>query len=168
MNELLSLLSEGLQRTRQHHAIEHATLHVLSERYPQRRFAGYSDPLGFMIFGEIDDYALRRAVGDAMLRLQAGEAHLAIHPNCGTMLASSAFLVAFAALIGGAGQRGLGRFTSMLMWIVGALVISRPLGLRLQRYTTLADISGRWLMEVRPLSFELFDRKFPVHRVIFE
>jgi hypothetical protein len=38
------------------------------------------------------------------------------------------------------------------------------LGLRLQRYTTLADIGDRWLVEVRPLS----RGKIPVHRVIFE
>lgn len=168
MNELISLLREATQRTRQHHAIEHATLHILAERYPQRRFAGYSDPLGFIILGEIDDYALRRAVGDAMLRLRAGEAHLAIHPNCGTMLASSAFLVALAASIGGARQRGLNRFTSILTWVLGALLISRPLGLHLQRYTTLADISGRWLVDVRPVSFDVFDRKFIIHRIAFE
>jgi hypothetical protein len=165
LNELLTLLREGVRRTRQHHAIEHATLHVLSERYPSRTFAGYSDPLGFIVYGNVDSFALQRAVSDAMLRLQAGEAHLAIHANCGTVLASTAFLTAMAALIGGAGQRGaVGRFTSMLMWVLGALVISKPLGLRLQRYTTLAEIADRWLVEVRPLS----TGKTTVHRVIFE
>jgi hypothetical protein len=165
LDELLALLRDGIRRTRQHHAIEHATLHILAERFPQRTFAGYSDPLGFIVYGPVDSYGLRRAVADAMLRLQAGESHLAIHPNCGTVLASTAFLAAIAALIGGAGQRSIaGRFTGMLMWVVGALVVSKPLGLRLQRYTTLADIADRWLVEVRPLS----TGKIPVQRVIFE
>lgn len=165
MDDLLTLLRDGIRRTRQHHAIEHATLHLLAERFPQRTFAGYSDPLGFIVYGQVDSYGLRRAVGDAMLRLQAGESHLAIHPNCGTVLASTAFMVALAALIGGAGQRTvMGRFTGMLMWVVGALAVSKPLGLRLQRYTTLADIADRWLVEVRPLSMG----KIPVQRVIFE
>jgi hypothetical protein len=165
LDDLLTLLRDGIRRTRQHHAIEHATLHLLAERFPQRSFAGYSDPLGFIVYGQVDSYGLRRAVADAMLRLQAGESHLAIHPNCGTMLASTAFLVAIAALIGGAGQRTIiGRFTGMLMWVVGALLVSKPLGLRLQRYTTLADIGDRWLVEVRPLS----TGKIPVQRVIFE
>jgi hypothetical protein len=165
LGDLMTRLRDGMRRTRQHHAIEHATLHVLSERYPQHAFVGYSDPVGFHIFGEVDDYALRRAVGDAMLRLQAGQSHLAIHANCGTVLASTAFLTALAALIGAAGQRGVvARFTSMLTWVLGALLVSKRLGLRLQRYTTLSDIGDRWLVEVRPLS----RGKIPVHRVIFE
>ncbi len=176
MNELLELMREGVRRTRQHHAMEHATLHVLTDRYPQRRFAGYSDPLGFIIWGEVDSFALRRAVNDAMLRLRAGESHLAIHANCGTMLASTALLAAFAALIGSAGQRGsLARFTGMLTWVLGALVVSRPLGLRLQRWTTLAEIGDRWLVEVRPLTLNLGrgngtlpGGKGTLHRVIFE
>ena len=169
MNELLELLRDGVRRTRQHHAIEHATLHVLADRFPQRTFAGYSDPLGFLIFGNVDSYALRRAVGDAMLRMQAGEAHLAIHNNCGTMLASTALLAALAALVGSARERTLlGRFTAMLMWVLGALVVSKPLGLRLQRWTTLADIAERWLMDVRPLTTGDNVLKATIHRVIFE
>jgi hypothetical protein len=165
LNDLIALLRDGVRRIRQHHAIEHATLHVLAERYPQHTFAGYSDPLGFVVVGEVHSYALRRAVADALLRLRAGETHLAIHANCGTVLASTAFLTSMAALIGALGQRGIAaRFTSVLMWVVGALVLSKPLGLRLQRYTTLADVADRWLVEVKPLS----TGKFPLHRVIFE
>jgi hypothetical protein len=165
LDDLIAILRDGVRRTRQHHAIEHATLHMLAERYPQRRFAGYSDPQGFTVYGEVDSYALRRAVGDALLRLQAGESHLAIHLNCGTVLASTALLTTLAALFGGVGQRGAwARFTSILMWVLGALVLSKPLGLRLQQYTTLAQVADRWLVEVRPLS----TGKLPVHRVIFE
>jgi hypothetical protein len=165
LDNLIALLREGVRRTRQHHAIEHATLHVLAGRFPERRFAGYSDPLGFIVLGNVDSFALRRAVGDAMLRLQAGESHLAVHANCGTTLASSALLVSMAALVGGIGQRGaLERFTSMLAWVLGALVVSKPLGLRLQRFTTLSNIADRWLVEVRPLS----TGKIVLHRVVFE
>jgi hypothetical protein len=165
LDDLIAVLREGVRRTRQHHAIEHATLHMLAERYPQRGFAGYSDPEGFIIYGKVDSHALRLAVGDAMLRLNAGEAHLAIHANCGTMLASTALLTTLAALLGGAGQRGAwARLTSVLMWVLGALVLSKPLGLRLQQYTTLAQVADRWLVEVRPLS----TGKIPIHRVVFE
>ena len=165
MDELIAALREGMRRTRQHHAIEHATLHVLAERYPQRTFAGYSDPQGFIIYGQVDSHALRRAVGDALLRLQAGETHLAIHANCGTVLASTALLTTAAAVVGGIGQRTLfARFTSILGWVLGALVLSKPLGLRLQQYTTLAQVADRWVMEIRPLA----SGQLPVHRVIFE
>ncbi len=165
MNDLLMFLRDGVRRTRQHHAIEHATLHVLAERFPRRNFAGYSDPQGFSVYGDIDRCALRWAVGDALLRLQAGESHLAIHANCGTVLASAAFITTVAALLGGVGQRGvMARFTSVLMWVLGALVVSKPLGLRLQQYTTLAQVPDRWVAEIRPLS----TGKIAVHRVIFE
>ena len=165
MDELIALLRNGVRRIRQHHAIEHATLHLLAERYPQRTFAGYSDPVGFVIYGEGDSHALRRVVEDALLRLRAGEAQLAIHLNCGTVLASTALLTTVAALLGGIGQRGvLARFSSILMWVLGALVLSKPLGLRLQQYTTLAQVADRRVMEIRPLAAG----KLPVHRVIFE
>ncbi len=165
MNELLTRLWDGAQRTRQHHAIEHATLHMLAERFPQRHFAGYSDPQGFSVYGEVDSHDLRRAVGDALLRLQAGESHLAIHANCGTVLAATALVTTLAALVGGMGQKGVvARFTSALMWVLGALVLSKPLGLRLQRYTTSAQVTDRWVAEIRPLS----TGKIFIHRVIFE
>jgi hypothetical protein len=100
-----------------------------------------------------------------MLRLQAGEAHLAIHGNCGTILASTALLTSAAAMIGGARQRSVfARFSSVSMWVLAALLVGRPLGLRLQQYTTLAQVADRWLVEVRPVS----TGRLPVHRVIFE
>ena len=42
--------------------------------------------------GDLSPENIRRAVADAMLRLQAGESNLAIHPNCGTNLATTSIL----------------------------------------------------------------------------
>ena len=50
---VLTTVKNAIRRTRQHHAIEHATLHVLAARFPHRRMAGYSDPGGFTIFGDL-------------------------------------------------------------------------------------------------------------------
>ncbi len=162
---MIALLQDGVRRTRQHHAIEHATLHVLAERYPQRTFAGYSDPMGFSVYGDVDSYVLRRAVGDALLRLQGGETHLAIHPNCGTNLATTVLLTTVAALLSSVGQRGLWmRFTSMLVWVAGALIAGKSLGLRLQRYTTTAQVADRWVADIHPVRVG----KLNVHRVLFE
>jgi hypothetical protein len=149
---MVAWLTELVRRTRQHHAIEHATIHILSERYPQRHFSGYSDPFGFTLYGEVDEHGLRRAIGDALLRLQAGESSLAIHPNCGTNLATSGALVTLVALITGSGRRGFwDRFATSLLFVIPALIVARPLGYRLQRYTTLADVADRWLAEIQPL-----------------
>lgn len=167
---LMSLLHDLVRRTRQHHAIEHATLHMLAARYPHQNFAGYSDPLGFTIYGDVDGAALRRAVGDALLRLQAGEAGLAIHPNCGTNLATGTVLATLAALIGLAGRRRLlDRLTSGMLLVLIAQVAAKPLGLRLQGYTTLADVADRWVAEIRPLQVgPLPAKRLRAHRVVFE
>jgi hypothetical protein len=155
---MMTVLSGLLRRIRQHHAIEHATLHVLAARYPYTSFSGYSDPLGFTIYAsdEIHEEQIRRAVGDALLRLQAGERELAIHPNCGTNLATSALFATLAAFVAGLGGRrrgALDRLATMLIFVTPALIAAKPLGFRLQGYTTLAEVSDRWVADVRPLHF---------------
>ncbi|MCB0139493.1 MAG: hypothetical protein KDE50_06240, partial [Caldilineaceae bacterium] len=95
------LLNEVVRRTRQHHAIEHATIHLLNERYPSRRISGLSDVVGFTIMGNVHPEEVRQAVGNALLRLQAGDTHLAIHPNCGTNLAASGILVTLIGMVFG-------------------------------------------------------------------
>jgi len=150
---MITTLHSIIRRTRQHHAIEHATLTILADRFPGRRMVGYSDPAGFTLLADIPEEAARRAVVDAMLRLQTGETHLAIHPNCGTNLLTAGVLVTLAAMLGGAGRRqsGLSHFTRALIFVLPMLVISPTLGLRLQRYTTQAEIGDRWLQDIRSL-----------------
>jgi hypothetical protein len=163
---MLTIISDLVRRTRQHHAIEHATLHMLGARFPNRNFAGYSDPLGFIIYGDVDELSVRRAVGDALLRLQAGEAHLAIHPNCGTTLAAGTVMTTFAAMIGMAGprRRTPDRLASGLMFVLAAQVAAKPVGLWLQGFTTTADVADRWVAEIRPLRAG----SLQAHRVLFE
>jgi hypothetical protein len=163
---MLTALNDLVQRTRQHHGIEHATIHLLSARVPGKRFSGLSDPLGFTLFGEVDETVMRRAVGDALLRMQAGEQELAIHPNCGTNLVVTSVMVTIAALIGGAGRnRNLfDKFATILLLVLPALVFSRPLGLRLQAYTTTGNVADRWVADVRPVQLG----PIRAHRVIFD
>ena len=99
---------------------------------------GYSDPVGFTLLADVPEEAARRALADAMLRLQAGETRLAIHPNCGTNLLTTGVLVTLAALLGGAGARKeiLSRFTRALILVLPALVISPGLGMRCLLYTS--------------------------------
>ncbi|MBX3011269.1 MAG: hypothetical protein KF832_07165 [Caldilineaceae bacterium] len=161
---MFTVVMELVQRTRQHHAIEHATLHVLAARYPSRRFSGYSDPLGFTIAGNLDETALRHAVGDALLRLQAGESSLALHPNCGTNLVTSATLVALVALITGSKRNPVERFITTLIGVIPVMLFAKQIGFFLQSYTTAADVSDRWVAEIRPLTIGTLH----AHRVLFE
>ncbi len=146
---MLKLLTSLARRTRQHHAIEHATLHLLAMRHPDRRMAGVSDPFGFTIVGAPNPHAVRRAASDAMLRLNAGESHLALHPNCGTNLTVTSFIVTTLALIGFQGRGRLGdRFARAMFLVVIGLVVAQPVGQRVQGYTTLAEIADCWLKDV--------------------
>ena len=155
---MIKLLNEVVRRTRQHHAIEHATIHLLSQRsgradnHSSKRgpYSGISDPLGFTIYGASSTEEVRRAVGDALLRLQAGENQLALHPNCGTNLVTTGILVTLMALITGRGKGSLWQRTSVaLPFVLATLLFSKPLGLRLQAYTTLAEVGDRWVVAVQ-------------------
>lgn len=150
---MYTLLADVVRRTRQHHAIEHATIHILSLRFPDGAFSAYSDPLGFTLYGDVTEAELRRAVGDGLLRLQAGEHALSLHPNCGTNLAVSALLATLAAFLGGGGRRTfIERFATALTLVLVAMVAAKPIGYWLQAYTTLAEVADRWVAEIRPVS----------------
>ena len=141
-----------IKQTRQHHALEHATIHRLAAHTPHIRVAGYSDPLGFTLLGRLNIEEVRRAVEEALTRLQAGEAHWAIHPNCGTNLVTSGLLVTLAALLGNSlRQHWLDRFTTALLLVIPALIWSRPLGNHLQAYTTLARVDDRQVAAIHPV-----------------
>lgn len=147
-----TVFTDLIRRVRQHHAIEHATLHMLTNQFPGQRFGGYSDPLGFTIYADIDEYTLRRAVGDALLRLQAGEHSLAIHPNCGTNMVTIGVLVALVAVITSSRRNILERFIFTLFGVLPILVYGRSLGMHFQNYTTSNNVSDRWVAEIRPIS----------------
>jgi len=162
---MLETLPTLLRHTRQHHALEHATIHLLAASNPYVPLAGWSDPLGFTLFGKVATEDVWGVAREALVRLQAGESALAIHPNCGTNLTTSVVLVTTAALIGSAGsQRKLAdRITSTGLLVMGALFLSGPVGMRLQEYTTLADVSDRWLLNVEKLPVG----RGQTHRVTF-
>jgi hypothetical protein len=165
---MLTTVKDAVRRTRQHHAIEHATLHLLASRLPGRRMAGYSDAGGFTIFGDLPLEQVRRAAADALLHLQAGASGLAIHPNCGTNLATTSLLVTAAALAGNQLARKDnvpgGRFAAALLLVVPALIVAQPLGLQLQKYTTLASVGDRWIKAIRPITV----LGMPAYRVSFD
>ena len=194
---MLGALAAVLQQTRQHHAIEHATIHLLAARFPRRVFAGMSDPWGFTLYGQLPSEAIEEAVGEAIQRLQDGEEELAFHPNCGTNLTASILLVTAAAFLGsldwrnsqlhppqgtlplgeegdpagragspvrrrpGSGRSLLDRMTVTAGLMTLALLVSTPLGMRLQRLTTLTNIGDRVLARVVSL------KRGRAHRVTF-
>lgn len=88
---------------RQVHALEHATVWLLSQdsqRYPDTHLAGgMSTEKGFYLYGQVKVSHLRQAASEALRRLNQGEWALAIHPECGTNL-SVAILLGFGLTLG--------------------------------------------------------------------
>ncbi|MEA5500005.1 DUF6391 domain-containing protein [Limnoraphis robusta Tam1] len=91
--------------TRQVHALEHATVWVLSEwanegaaTGDEDRLGGMSTAEGFYLYGRVQSDRLRQAVETAQHRLTAGEWDLAVHPRCGTNLSVGMLLTGGVAM----------------------------------------------------------------------
>jgi hypothetical protein len=131
------------RRIRQNHALEHATITILSDHVSDLRISARSSSRGFTIFGDVDLGQLRRSLDEALRRLQAGEAQLAIHPNCGTNLVVGFTLVTVGTLLGMTSSRARTRIASTAVSSVAGLMAARPLGELVQKYvTTLPDVEG--------------------------
>ncbi|MCK4740661.1 MAG: hypothetical protein KAS80_00085, partial [Anaerolineales bacterium] len=60
----------ALSRIRRNHGLEHATIHILSQQFPNRRFIGRSNTRGFFLYGDVPADALESAVQEALRRLR--------------------------------------------------------------------------------------------------
>ena len=126
--------------------------------------AGHSNPTGFFILADISTEELTTAINEARTRLNAGEHNLAVHPGCGTNLATNIVLASTFAWVPLRGRKStLGRLALLPLALLFAAVgfsLARPLGPKLQEHvTTEARLGNMQVVEVR------FIRK-GVHRVI--
>ena len=134
-------------RTRRNHGLEHATLHILSKRYPGVRLAGHSDAGGFWLIGDVPTEGVEVAVREALQRMKDGEENLAVHPNCGTNLATAGTMAGLAgasAMIGvGPRKRDiLDRLALAATLATLALILARPVGFFIQKYFTTSGEPG--------------------------
>ncbi len=136
---------------RQNHALEHATVHVLSRANPYVRIMGRSTDSGFFIYGGVSTQELAKAATEALARLQQGENHLAIHPRCGTNIAVTGLLsglAAFGATLG----RPRSRWERLPMALTAATVaaiFAQPLAQMAQeRVTTSTDVGGLYIANI--------------------
>ena len=173
MIESKNRLQEALElpviyRVRRNHGLEHATLHVLSGHHPGLPLAGHSDAGGYWILGELQTEEVANAAREALARLLAGEAKLAIHPNCGTNFAAAGI---FAGLAAGLAMFGVGRklrdnferLPTAVMFATLALIFAQPLGLALQEHVTTSGKPGDLhVLEVQQRK----QGKLTIHRVV--
>ncbi len=135
----------GNKILRRNHALEHATIVVMMEREPGRRFNGFSDDDGFFVQGVRSKEEVDSAAREAARRLRAGEKKLAVHRNCGTTVVAANLLAAFFFLVAlGVGlYLGWNVYLLILGGIALSLMLRVPLSLLLQRFvTTDADLTN--------------------------
>ena len=160
--------SEVVSRIRRNHGLEHATLHMLSEKHPRQSLAGHSDAEGFWIVGNVPLAAVEEAAALALSRLQGGEKELAVHPNCGTNFVASgliAGIVAWLAMLGGAKnwRNKLERIPVVISLTTIALFVAQPIGLLLQARVTTSGEPGNLRIN-RVISTQR--GQFPAYRIL--
>lgn len=131
------------RRVRQNHALEHATVTLLTRHMPWLVVSARANQHGFTIFADLDPRVVEEAAQEALTRLQRGEAELAVHPNCGTNLAVGVSLALFGSLFALTAARPRTRILSALVSSLVAWKMARPLGQMAQRrLTTFADLGN--------------------------
>ncbi len=120
---------------RRNHALEHATLNVLTERHGTPVLNGAAVDAGFVLRGWVNPSEVASAAQEGLHRLQAGETELAYHPRCGTSLATGELLTWSALLLA---LLYAGRLTvAAFLLIIGiSWVLSPFAGKLVQRYLT--------------------------------
>jgi hypothetical protein len=169
------MLAEIARRVRRNHGLEHATIHVLSEKQKNFNAQGNSDHRGFFlnVYGDVPERAVHEAVEEAYRRLKGGQHHLAVHPNCGTVLLTTATMATLAAQSAFALEQKrqnrpqsdwsvlLNGLPTAVLSVVLALIVSRPLGIYLQaNYTTDGDLGDLQIASIEKIQPSIVTRFF--------
>lgn len=155
-NSHLSKVKHFVTRVRRNHALEHASIHVLSSQYRNKSIIGRSDRRGFFLYTELSLEAVEGGIYQAERRLRSGERHLAIHPNCGTNLLAGGIMsagAAFLSLQGSKDEELHERFQRLPLAILGAMagiMLAQPIGSRIQQHiTTESNLGSLTVSSVR-------------------
>lgn len=139
---------------KQNHALEHATIVLLSRQFPEVRLAGVSFAAGFFVFGEVPGETILPAATEALNLLRTTSPEMAIHERCGTNLAVTGILTGAAAMAVAKMRRPYNSFNNVVIATTAALILARPLGLTVQRYvTTQTPNASMMITDVKPINF---------------
>lgn len=136
------MLANLLRRVQRNHALEHATINMLSRRYPKAHLIGLSGPGGFTLLTSLTAEEIVPAVRQALAALKSGDVALAVHENCGTNLVVTAALTTLATFIGLGLQRKrkardlLERVPQAMVLNALAVMAATPLGHWVQENVT--------------------------------
>ena len=161
------MLKNTISRIKRNHGLEHASIHVLSETNADFSAQGNSNHNGFYlnIYGNVTDADVENAVRTAHKRMKEGEHHLAVHPNCGTVLLTTATMATLAGQAALSVEKRRFEYRNKLSFLLNGLptailataltiIAAKPLGLYLQEnYTVdgnLRDLEIESIERIRP------------------
>jgi hypothetical protein len=93
------LESPVIADVRRNHGLEHATIHVLTERFRPIHLAGRATENGFFVYGAVQTEDVLQAAQEALARFNKGETHWAVHPGCGTNLVTTGVLAGLGSFL---------------------------------------------------------------------
>lgn len=153
-----------VKRVRRNHGYEHATIHVLNRKH--YTLSGRASAGGFVVFGDVPTETVEQAAEEALKRLRNGQAHLALHPNCGTNLVTAGLITSLIGAFGFTGSRrkeAWERFPIVMLFMMIAALYSQPIGMLVQEHiTTEGNVGDLELIGVTKSEMNIPFRNKPV------
>jgi hypothetical protein len=138
---------------KQNHALEHATIVLLSRKFPEARLSGISFAAGFFIFGAVPTEAILPAAEEALHLLRTTQPDLAVNERCGTNLAVAGLLTGLSSMAVTRMRRPYSTANNVILASTASLILARPLGLLVQRYvTTQTPNASMRILDVKPMT----------------
>ncbi|MDN5318464.1 DUF6391 domain-containing protein [Thermovirga lienii] len=157
------------KKVRKNHALEHATINVIEERYGIDMLSGISTEEGFSVNGPVSPELALTAASEALSRLKKGEKELAIHARCGTTIVVVNTLSSLVFILALIATDTLGLATVLL-----AILVAWILGPYISRYaqayiTTLAEVDDLVITgaEIKPREARIWGMRVLVPGEIF-
>lgn len=136
-------------RVRQNHALEHATISLLTQRNPKSLLRGRSTANGFYVYGDLELGDLRECAAEALERLRNGEPEMAIHPRCGTNLAVAGMMAGISSVLVGEIPPRRNRYSRAVLASLVSLFFAPPVGMYAQkRFTTQTPADDMQIVDV--------------------
>ena len=131
------LLLDIIRAIRRNHALEHATIAVLTSRLGRDvPMVGRATRNGFYLYGDLPPERVKEAAVEALYRLRRGERHLAISSLCGTNLAVAGIMAGISSLLALGNRSRLERLPNVLLASMLAVLAAQPVGRFVQQHIT--------------------------------
>ena len=122
---------------RRNHAIEHATVSILTEQKGKSAVLGFAIPSGFIIYSKSNKDEIVSAANHGLKLMKSGISDISISQFCGTNLVVAALLTGVSTVLLG---KILGKKSKNILNITNGFLLSallsKPIGRIVQKYVT--------------------------------